>query len=350
MKKIVFLLLIVSKIAVAQHTVDTSPIKWYDFETAMKLNKKNPKPIMIDVYTDWCGWCKHMMKTTFTNPQIANYINTYYYPVRLNAESNDTIEYKDSAFVSVKRGNKYIQTLAYTLLDGRMSYPSIVYIDLDGEKTVIPGYQDIRKQEPILYYFAEKINRSTPYDFYEHLFWYTYPKAYEEQLSELKPTQKFDTTGIVHWYTPEKAFELIKTKPKKIFLEIYAKGVSTATIMGRTNYRNPVIAAYLNQNFYPVRFNAMSTDTVRVGNQTFINNTKQNPFHNFAIQFAINKGHIYFPTIVFLDEKGNAITRLQEYLNPVIMESFLAFIAHNDYKKSNWQKFEQTFKHKLKYN
>jgi len=349
MKHILILFLFLQTSLMAQTIEPPALVKWYDIETAEKLFKKNPKPILIDVYTDWCSWCKYMMKTTFANPQIANYINNNYYAVRLNAESNDTIRFRDSVFTSFKSGKKYIQSLAYTLLDGRLSYPSFVYLDVKGRKTVIPGYLDIRKQEPLLYYFAENVNESTPYNYYERMFWFTYPNSYTKQLSELKENQKLDTLGVVHWLSPQEAFAKQKKNPKKIFIDFYATRVSSSNIMGRTNYRNSVIAKLLNENFYPVRFNVMSTDSFSIAGNKYINNTKQHPFHNFAVQFIVNQNKVKIPTMVFIDEKGKAITRLQEYLNPVVMEAFLSFISSDRYKTQNFQKFNQTFKHQLKY-
>jgi len=56
----------------------TAKIKWLDFEEAVALNSKKPKKIFIDMYTDWCGWCKKMDAATFINPVIVDYMNEHY--------------------------------------------------------------------------------------------------------------------------------------------------------------------------------------------------------------------------------------------------------------------------------
>ena len=54
-------------------------ITWLNFEQVAELNKKNPRKVIVEVYTDWCGWCKKMDKTTFQHPEIIKYINQNYY-------------------------------------------------------------------------------------------------------------------------------------------------------------------------------------------------------------------------------------------------------------------------------
>jgi len=130
-------------------------VKWYTIEEAVELNKKVPKKFIIDVYTDWCGWCKRMDQTTFGNPAIAEYLNKYYYPVKLNAESKTPIKFVDTVYVN-RGGNRQPHDFAIALLQGKMSYPSIAYLN---EKlqllSAVPGYYTPERIEPILVFFAE---------------------------------------------------------------------------------------------------------------------------------------------------------------------------------------------------
>ena len=58
-------------------------IKWLTFEQAVELSQKEPRKILIDIYTDWCGWCKKMDAATYMHPKIVEYINTHYYAVKV---------------------------------------------------------------------------------------------------------------------------------------------------------------------------------------------------------------------------------------------------------------------------
>lgn len=132
-------------------------IKWYSFEEAFELNKKNPKKIFVDVYTDWCGWCKKMDATTFSHPIIAEYMNKNFYPVKLNAERTDTVYLEGKMYVNPNPGaRRSSHQLAVSLLQGKMSYPSYVFINEKNEwLTVVPGYVKPQSFEPIIRFFGD---------------------------------------------------------------------------------------------------------------------------------------------------------------------------------------------------
>lgn len=132
-------------------------IKWYTFQEAVELSKKNKKKIFIDVYTDWCGWCKVMDRNTFAHPVIAKYMNEKYYPVKLNAEMKDTVFFNNYNFVNPSPETpRSTHQLASSLLNNKLSYPTVVFLDENfAMLTQVPGYQKPEQMEPILKYFGE---------------------------------------------------------------------------------------------------------------------------------------------------------------------------------------------------
>lgn len=125
-------------------TADAPALKWYTWEEAVELNKTNPKKIFVDVYTDWCGWCKRMDKSTFSDSTVAAYMAANFYPVKLNAEQKADIQFNGQTFKYMDGGNgRGVHTLAYSLLEGQMGYPSFVYLNEKYERIMIsPGYKE----------------------------------------------------------------------------------------------------------------------------------------------------------------------------------------------------------------
>jgi uncharacterized protein YyaL (SSP411 family) len=85
-KSIIFILLTIVGVKAYSQTgaaSEPSTVKWYTIQEAEKLNKQNPRPIFVDTYTDWCGWCKKMDKETFTNSVITEILNNKFYPVKI---------------------------------------------------------------------------------------------------------------------------------------------------------------------------------------------------------------------------------------------------------------------------
>ena len=121
-------------------------IEWLDFETAIERNKKEPKFIFIDIYTEWCGWCKKMDASTFVNPEVVTYINKHCYAVKMDAESKESIAYKDHLYEFKQYNSKSgYNTLSVSLLDSKMSFPSFVILNKkEVKKGKIMGYKDAR--------------------------------------------------------------------------------------------------------------------------------------------------------------------------------------------------------------
>lgn len=130
MKKIVLFFLLFS---LGVHAQDK--IKWLSFEEALEAQKEEPKKIFMDAYTDWCGPCKLLDKNTFGNKDVASYINEHFYPVKFNAEGNESIFYKNFTYTNPnydpnRKGRNGVHFLTQALrID---AYPSMVFFDETG--------------------------------------------------------------------------------------------------------------------------------------------------------------------------------------------------------------------------
>ncbi|MFK8105491.1 MAG: thioredoxin family protein, partial [Saprospiraceae bacterium] len=144
-----------------------SKVNWMTWEEAIKQSKIKKKKIFVDVYTDWCGWCKKMDKATFQKAHIAKYLNENYYPVKFNAEQKAAITVNNKTYKYVKSGRRGYHELAAMITRGKLSYPSIVFLDESFDVIQpIPGYQDHNKFEVIMTYFATDNHKKTPWSRY----------------------------------------------------------------------------------------------------------------------------------------------------------------------------------------
>lgn len=150
-------------------------VNWISFEEAVERNKTNPKKIFVDVYTDWCGWCKVMDKNTFNQPEIAAYLNKNFYAVKLNAEQTEDIVFNGNTFKFVPQGKRGYHELAAALLQGKMSYPTVVFMNENIEVLQpIPGYQKPQQFDMIMKFFGE--------DAYEKMSWEDFTQNYKSSL------------------------------------------------------------------------------------------------------------------------------------------------------------------------
>ncbi|MEO6132625.1 MAG: DUF255 domain-containing protein [Saprospiraceae bacterium] len=136
-KYCLFMLLLLSTLG-----IQAQEIKWMSWEEAVAANAKNPKKIFVDVYTDWCGWCKKMDQTTVQDTAVVTIMNNKFYAIKLNAEQKETIHFKNYDFNWVAGGRSGNNELATILLEGQMSFPTTVLLDSDFVRIAIsPGYK-----------------------------------------------------------------------------------------------------------------------------------------------------------------------------------------------------------------
>lgn len=173
MKKIIALLFL----AVAWNA-SSQKINWMTMNEALEAQKEEPRKIIMDVYTTWCGPCKLMDKNTFSDKKVAAFINKNYYPVKFNAEGTEEIYYKDFNYTNPnyqpgRRGRNATHLFADALdLQG---YPSLVFFNDNGDLIEdIAGYRTPQQLEIFLKMIANddylKLTSSEAWEKYQREF------------------------------------------------------------------------------------------------------------------------------------------------------------------------------------
>jgi thioredoxin-related protein len=129
-------------------------VKWMTLQEAELALQKEKRPVLIDLYTDWCGWCKTMDKRTYSHPEVAAYLGKKFYPVKLDAETRSRLSWNKKQYDY----NSGYQTndFAVYLTKGQLSYPTTVIIPANGtEPQAIPGFHPPSEFELLVKYFGE---------------------------------------------------------------------------------------------------------------------------------------------------------------------------------------------------
>lgn len=107
-------------------------IKWMSMNDALQAQKEEPKKILMDAYTTWCGPCKMMDQNTFTHKDVIAYVNKHFYAVKFNAEGTEEVMYKDFNYTNPnydpKRKGRNSQHFFANALK-ISGYPSLVFFD-----------------------------------------------------------------------------------------------------------------------------------------------------------------------------------------------------------------------------
>lgn len=332
--KFLFILIFFTSFSFAQN--ENGAVNWLTFKEAQEKNKIIPKPFLIDVYTDWCGWCKHMMKTTYSNQGFAQYINANFYPVKFNAEGKDTIEYNGEKYTPTSIQPRTPHGLAIKFLGNKLSYPSTIFVSNNFEFNLLSqGYLDEKKMEPLLIFVVENVFKTSSYEDFEERFNKTFVDTTAFRKKEIKT------------YNLKEALVLQKKQPKKLLINIYTNFCNSCKVMNKTTFADTLVADYINKNFYLVNFDAESNDTIVFNNEIFYKQLIDGfPFNSFVRK--VTNGYLTFPSLAILDEQLNTINVLSNYQHPKFLRPVIMYFGDNEYKTKKWTDFYQQYQTKNK--
>ncbi len=173
MMKYFFFLLVLIPVSIFGQIKQNS-INWISWDDAESLMAKEPRKVLVDVYTQWCGPCKMMNKTTFHDEKVVNYINENFYAIKFDAEGADAVTFRGTTYANEAhdpsrsgRNATHDLTKAIAPVKGRIAYPTIVYMDENfGILAPVQGMQQPAQIMPILTYFGENVYKDQTWEEY----------------------------------------------------------------------------------------------------------------------------------------------------------------------------------------
>jgi thioredoxin-related protein len=108
-----------------------SGLQWQGWDSGLKDAGKSQRPVLVDVYTDWCGWCRRMEKDVYSRAEVKDYLSKKFVIVKLNAESSESARYEGRSWTSRSLASRFQVT----------GYPTTIFLRSNGEHLAnLPGY------------------------------------------------------------------------------------------------------------------------------------------------------------------------------------------------------------------
>jgi thioredoxin-related protein len=100
-----------------------SDIQWQGFDEGLRTAARDNKYLFIDIYTDWCGYCKKMDMTTFREKQVVSKLGKEFVSVKFNAESDQAVTWNGNRLTHAALAEKW----------GVEGFPTLLFLNSKGE-------------------------------------------------------------------------------------------------------------------------------------------------------------------------------------------------------------------------
>ncbi|MFM2375336.1 MAG: hypothetical protein RLZZ165_433 [Bacteroidota bacterium] len=154
-------------------------------------------------------------------------------------------------------------------------------------------------------------------------------------VSNLRPTPStpfqtslMESLEAVLWQTIPMAIRLAAQKRRMILIDVTTRWAGWSNLMDKNTYSKKSIIRYLNENFYAVRLDAETHDTITINGLTYYRNYGS-PYHSLA--YYLLDGNMQFPSTVILDEDTNELLAIPGYMDAKKLEVVLHYFYEKAY-------------------
>ncbi len=126
------------------------------------------------------------------------------------------------------------------------------------------------------------------------------------------------TIEKINWINFSQLNDSLKVNPKKVIVDFYANWCSICHEMENTTFSDRRVIEIINKEYYAVKMNIESRDTILFGGQVYTNKRykKPNPVHEIPLLIGSRKDKPFsLPIIVLLDDEFIAKARYFQFLD-----------------------------------
>jgi thioredoxin-related protein len=135
-----------------------SAVEWKSWNSGLEAAAASRRPVVVDVYTDWCRWCKQMDREVYARADVGEYLASRFVTIKLNAESPEAVTYKGRNLTARSLASSFDVS----------GYPTTIFLAPNGDHLAnVPGYLEPGRFLLLLRYVGDgHMDRGVTWDDY----------------------------------------------------------------------------------------------------------------------------------------------------------------------------------------